>query len=143
MVISKNTSEKVMTDTGQYYDVHNMVLYKVVPKMATSIAWNTTARKLYYVRLDSKAAREVHGVEMHEVYDLVRETKVGYYRKDTWGQSKFEDPDYRAVTKMLQYGKSVCGSDFLQYRTQLEDKFVEGYKVRQCQLDYNTTAHGS
>ena len=58
-------------------------------------------------------------------------------------RAKLEGADYRVVTTMLQYVKSVFGSDFLQYRTQLEDKFVEGYKVRQCQLDYDTTAHGS
>ena len=78
-----------------------------------------------------------------EVYDLVRETEVGYYRKDNWVQSKFEDLDHRVLKPMFQNVKSDFISDLLKYRSQLEDKFVEEYKVRQCKFDYNTTAHGS
>ena len=115
-------------DTGQYHVVCNMVDVK---------------DKEYYVRLDSRTASKVNGIKTLKVYNLVKATEVGYFRKDSWDQSKFEDPDHRVVTTMLQNARSNYSSYFLQYRTQLEDKFVEKYRVRQCKYDYNTTAHGS
>ena len=82
-VVGKNTTEKMMMDTEQYYDEHNMVLYKKLVKMVTSIDLDRNASSVYYVRLDSRAVSEVHGIKTHEVYDLVKATKVVYYRKDT------------------------------------------------------------
>ena len=104
--------------------------------MVTSIDLNTTARKVYYVRLDSRAASEVNGVKTLEVYDLVMETEMGYYRKDNWNQSKFEDTDHRMMTTMLQNARSGCISDLLRYRSVFEESFVEKYQLGHCRIDY-------
>ena len=109
-----------MMDTGQYKKVAD-VMDKVVVEMVTSIDLNTTARKEYYVRLDSRAASEVHGVKTLDIYNLVRETEVCYYRKDSWDQSKFEGQDHRVVTTIVQYKKSDFIPDFWQYRSKIEE----------------------
>ena len=52
---------------------------------------------------------------------MVRETEMGYYRKDNCVQSKFEDQDYRVVMTMFQYVKSDFIFDFLQCRSKFEE----------------------
>ena len=42
-VVGKNTTENMMIDTEQYYNEHNMVLYKEVAKMVTFIDLDRTA----------------------------------------------------------------------------------------------------
>ena len=122
-VVVYNATEKAMMDTGQYYDKLNMDM-------------DRTASRSYYVGLDSRAASKVHGVKTLEVYNVVTETEVGYYRKDTWVQNKFEDPDHRVVTTMFQNETSDFISDLWQYKSGFEAKFVEEYKVRKCRFDY-------
>ena len=51
-VVVKNTSEKEMMDTGQYYDVHTMVLDKVAVKNTT---WKKFSKKNCTVDMVSKA----------------------------------------------------------------------------------------
>ena len=77
-----------------------------------------------------------------EVYNLVREIEVGYYRKDNWVQSKFEDQDHRMVKTMFQNVKSDFISDLLQYRSGYEDNIVVEYQVGHCRLDYIAVDHG-
>ena len=98
----KNTTENGMRDTGQYYDTHDMVMVKDVrgEVIMMSIDLDTTASRGYYVRLDSRTASEVYGVQTIVIYIWVKEAKVVYYRKDTWVQCKLEDPDHRMVTTM-------------------------------------------
>ena len=103
-VVVKNTTEKVMMDTGQYYGTHNIFMDKdmrgEVVMMVPSIDLDRTSSWVYYVRLDSTAVSKVHGVKMLEVYDLVKATEVNFYRKENWDQNNFEDPDLRMVTTM-------------------------------------------
>ena len=128
-VVIKNATEKAMMDTGQYYDTYNMDL-------------DRTASRSYYVRLDSRATSKVNGVNMLVVYNLVRETKIGYYRrKDKWVQSMFEDHDHRMVTTMTLIVKSdYISMDHrgkeLFYGSKFKDKYVEKYQVGHCRIDY-------
>ena len=114
-VIIKNTTEKVVMDTGQYHVVCNMVDVK---------------DKEYYVRLDSRTASEVNGRKTLKVYNLVKATEVGYFRKDSWDQSKFEDPDHTVVTTMslntkIDYISADHRGKGMFYGSEFKDKFVE------------------
>ena len=91
-VIIKNTTEKVETkDTGQYYDTHDMIMVKDVrgEVIMMSIDLDRTASWEYYVRLDSRSASKVYGVQPIVIYIWVKEVKVLYYRKFTWDRCKF------------------------------------------------------
>ena len=117
-VIIKNTTEKVVMDTGQYNVVCNMVDVK---------------DKEYYVRLDSRTASEVNGRKTLKVYNLVKATEVVYYRrKDKGDQSMFEDHNHRMVTTMTLNVKSDYISTDHKGKEMFygfKDKFVEEYKV--------------
>ena len=117
-----------MMDTGQYYNTHDIFMDKdmrgEVVMMVPSIDLDRTASWVYYVRLDSRAVSEVNGVKTLEVYDLVKATEVSYYRKDNWDQNKFEDPDLRMVSSMIQNARSDYISDLWRYRSVFEVSFV-------------------
>ena len=76
------------------------------------------------------------------VYNLVRETRMGYYRrKDKWVQSMFEDHDHRMVTTMTLNVKSdYISADHrgkgMFYGSKFKDKFVEEYQVDHSILDF-------
>ena len=118
-------------DTGQYYDVNNTMLDQKAVMMVQSIDLDRTASRRYYVRLDSRTASEVNGVKTLVVYDLVRETRMGYYRrKDKWVQGMFEDHNHRMVTTMIL----IVRIDYISVDHKGEKKFygykfVEEYKV--------------
>ena len=150
-VLVKNTTEKVETkDTGQYYGMHDIFMDKdmrgKVVMMVPSIDLDRTASWVYYVRLDSRAVSEVNGVKTLEVYDLVKATKVVYYRKDTWDQCKLEDPDHRMVTTMTL----IVRLDHISvdhrgkerfYGSKFKDKIVGKYNVRLCRFDNISVDH--
>ena len=118
------------------------VMVKEVVMRVPIIDLARTASRAYYVGLDSSTASKVNGVQLFEVYILVRWTEVGYYREDNWDQCKFEDQDHRVVKTRLKNGKSDFISDLLRYRSEFEDNCVEEYQVGQCRIDYVATDHG-
>ena len=125
MVIIKNTTEEVETmDTEQYYDVNNTMLD------------HEAVMKVQSLNLD-RTASEVNGVKTLVVNNLVRETRLGYYRrKDKWVLGMFEDHNHRMATTMSLNAKTDYISDLLGYRSVFEVSFMEKYKVRHCRLDY-------
>ena len=145
---SQRTPLKVMMDTAQYYDTHDIFMDKdmrgEVVMMVPSIALDRTASMLYYVRLDSRAVSKVKGIEMLTVYNLVREIKVGYYRRDTWVECKFEDPNHRMVTTMtliVRFDYIFVDHNGKKVFYKFKDKIVENYKLRHCKLNYIATDH--
>ena len=124
-----------MMDTGQYKEVVD-VMNKEVVMMEPYIDLGRTASRAYYMWLDSTSASEVYGVKTLVVYNLVKATEVGYIRKDSWDQSKFEDHNHRKATTMSLNAKTDYISDLLEYRSVFEVNFMEKYKVRHCRLDY-------
>ena len=139
----KNTTEKVMMDTGQYYDTHDIFMDKdmrgEVVMMVPSTDLDRTTSWVSYVRVDSSAVSKVNGVKTLQVYDLVKATKVVYYRKNSWDQCNLEDPDHRMVTTMTL----IIRSDYIsgdhngkQLFYKFKDKIGEKYNVRLCSYDY-------
>ena len=117
MVIIKNTTEEVETMDQE------------------------AVMKVQSLNLD-RTASEVNGVKTLVVYNLVRETRLGYYRrKDKWVQGMFEDHNHRMVTTMTLNVKSDYisvdhrGKEMF-YGSEFEDKIVEVCKARQCRLDF-------
>ena len=107
-----------------------------------SIDLDRSASSVSYVGLDSRAASKVNGVQLFEVYILVKWTEVVYYEEDNWVQCKFEDQDHRVVKTRLKSGKSDFISDLLRYRSEFEDNYVVEYQVDHYKFDYIATDHG-